>query len=436
MRQVTGEWWIWGSWGGRLGRMTSEIGMSSVVETSAGAVRGVVEGAVMAYRGIPYARAERFGEPQPSAPWAGVREATEFGAAAPQLASRLARVMGDFEIRQGEDCLSLNVWAPPGEGHPVLVFLHGGGFSSGAGSLGWYDGAEFAALGDVVVVTVNYRLGVLGYLRLPGVSDGNLGLLDQIAALTWVRENIAAFGGDPGRVTAAGQSAGAISLVAMLSGEQGSGLFQQVVLQSTPLGMLPATPDEAARTGAKLLQELGIEAEQLGSVSAAELLAAQTDLASRTPSRIFPPFQLTGDGKLVDADPAGAVGRHTTMPMLLGTTRDEAAAFFSDDWNAMEQATEQGFGAPTRRLGAALSERGVAPWLYRFDWQPEGSPFGACHCLELPFLLGNAEAWQHAPMLQGARPQQLVDEMRRSWIDFVRSGNPGWERGSTRHFTG
>ncbi|MFE9576779.1 carboxylesterase/lipase family protein [Nocardia sp. NPDC006044] len=416
--------------------MTSEINVSGIVETTAGAVRGVVDGAVTVYRGIPYARAARFGAPEPSASWTGVREAAEFGPAAPQLASRLARVMGDFEIRQGEDCLSLNVWAPPGEGHPVLVFLHGGGFSSGAGSLGWYDGAEFAALGDVVVVTVNYRLGVFGYLRLPGVSDGNLGLLDQIAALTWVRENIAAFGGDPARVTAAGQSAGAISLVAMLSGERGSGLFQQVVLQSTPLGMLPATPDEAAQTGGKLLQELGIEAEQLGAVPVAELLAAQAAVASRAPSRIVPPFQLTGDGTLVDADPAGAVGRRSTMPILLGTTRDEAAAFFADDWKVMEQATEQGFGGPTRRLGAALGERGVAPWLYRFDWQPEDSPFGACHCLELPFLLGSAHAWQHAPMLRGERPRQLVDEMRRSWIGFVRDGDPGWERGSTRHFTG
>ncbi|MFC9437097.1 carboxylesterase/lipase family protein [Nocardia sp. NPDC057030] len=416
--------------------MTSEINGAGVVETTAGAVRGVVDGAVTAFRGIPYAQAARFGEPVPGAPWTGVREAVEFGPAAPQLASRLARVMGDFEIRQGEDCLSLNVWAPPGAGHPVLVFLHGGGFSSGAGSLGWYDGAEFAALGDVVVVTVNYRLGVFGYLRLPGVSDGNLGLLDQIAALTWVRENIAAFGGDPGRVTAAGQSAGAISLVAMLSGAQGSGLFQQAVLQSAPLGMLPATPDEAARTGEKLLRELGVEAEQLAAVPVAELLAAQAAVASRAPSRIVPPFQLTGDGVLVDADPADAVGRRATMPILLGTTRDEAAAFFADDWNAMAQATEQGFGGPTRRLGAALGERGVAPWLYRFDWQPDGSPFGACHCLELPFLLGDAQAWQHAPMLRGERPGQLVDEMRRSWIGFVRDGDPGWERGSTRHFTG
>ncbi|WP_433655481.1 carboxylesterase/lipase family protein [Nocardia sp. CA-128927] len=415
--------------------MTSEINQAVVVETEAGEVRGVADGAVTVFRGIPYARAVRFGVPEAVAPWPGVRAASEFGVAAPQLASRLDRAMGSFEVPQGEDCLSLNVWAPAGEGHPVLVFLHGGGFSSGAGRLGWYDGAEVAALGDVVVVTVNYRLGALGFLRLPGVSDGNLGVFDQIAALTWVRDNIAAFGGDPARVTAAGQSAGAISLVAMLSGDRAGGLFRQAILQSTPLGMLPDTPDAAERTGAKFLQELGIEAGQLGDVPVDALLAAQLAVAKGAAGQVIPPFQLVGDGALVAADPARAVSE-SRMPMLMGTTKDEAAAFFSDDWDAVAAVSEQIFGGPTWRLSESLNEGGGAAWVFEFDWYPAGSPFRACHCLELPFVLGSAEAWQHAPMLQGERPQRLVDEMRRSWIGFVKDGDPGWERGSTRHFTG
>ncbi|MFI6217451.1 carboxylesterase/lipase family protein [Nocardia brasiliensis] len=415
--------------------MTKEMNLSAIVETTSGPVRGIAEGGVTAYRGVPYAEAKRFGTPERAA-WTGVLTADEFGPAAPQLASRLERVMGSFEVPQAEDCLSLNVWAPPGDGHPVLVFLHGGGFSSGAGSLDWYGGAEFAARGEVVVVTVNYRLGVLGYLRLPGISDGNLGLLDQIAALTWVRENIAAFGGDPDRVTAAGQSAGAISLVALLSGEPGRGLFQQAILQSTPLGMVPATPEEAEQTGAKLLQELGIEAAQLDAVPVADLLAAQFAVASRAPSGILPPFQLTGDGTLVAADPVAAVGREVDIPILLGTTRDEGAAFLPDDREAMAAATEHVFAGPARQLAATLDARGVAPWLFRFDWQPADSPFGACHCLELPFLLGDAAAWRAAPMLRGERPQQLVDEMRDRWLAFVTTGDPGWSRGDTRHFTG
>ncbi|WP_029900063.1 carboxylesterase/lipase family protein [Nocardia brasiliensis] len=415
--------------------MTKELNLSAIIETTSGPVRGIGEGGVTAYRGVPYAKAKRFGTPERAA-WTGVLEANEFGPAAPQLASRLERVMGPFEVPQAEDCLSLNVWAPPGAGHPVLVFLHGGGFSSGAGSLDWYGGAEFAARGEVVVVTVNYRLGVLGYLRLPGISAGNLGLLDQIAALTWVRENIAAFGGDPDRVTAAGQSAGAISLVALLSGEQGRGLFQQAILQSTPLGMAPATPAEAEQTGVKLLQELGIEAAQLDAVPVADLLAAQFAVASRATSGILPPFQLTGDATLVAADPVAAVGREVNIPILMGTTRDEGAAFLPDDRTAMAAATEHVFAGPARQLAATLGARGVPPWLFRFDWQPADSPFGACHCLELPFLLGDAAAWRAAPMLRGERPQQLVDEMRDSWLAFVTSGDPGWSRGDTRHFIG
>ncbi|WP_405165130.1 carboxylesterase family protein [Nocardia sp. NBC_01499] len=415
--------------------MTSDINQSVVVETAAGKVRGVSDGPVSVFRGIPYARAVRFGAPEPVAPWPDVRDASEFGVAAPQLASRLDRAMGSFEVPQGEDCLSLNVWAPAGEGHPVLVFLHGGGFSSGAGRLGWYDGAEVAALGDVVVVTVNYRLGALGFLRLPGVSDGNLGVLDQIAALGWVRDNIAAFGGDPARVTAAGQSAGAISLVAMLSGERADGLFQQAILQSPPLGMVPDTPEAAERIGAKFLRELGIEAGQLGEVPVHALLAAQLAVAKGAGGQVVPPFQLVGDGTVVAADLVRAV-RERAMPMLMGTTKDEAAAFFSDDWNAVRTATDQIFGAPTRQLSAALNAGGGVAWLFEFDWQPQDSPFGACHCLELPFVLGNAAAWQHAPMLQGERPQRLVDEIRGSWLGFVKVGDPGWARGDTKHFTG
>ncbi|MFE9320069.1 carboxylesterase family protein [Nocardia sp. NPDC052278] len=210
-----------------------------IVETAAGKVRGSADGAVTAFRGIPFATAERFAAPRAPVPWPGIRDSVEIGPAAPQLASRLERVMGRFTVAQAEDCLSLNVWAPGGSGHPVLVFLHGGGFTSGSGGLAWYDGAELAEHGDIVVVTINYRLGVLGYLCLPGVSEGNLGLLDQMAALEWVRDNIAAFGGDPAQVTVAGQSGGALSILAMPAGT--AGLFRRAILQSTPAGMPPAS---------------------------------------------------------------------------------------------------------------------------------------------------------------------------------------------------
>ena len=157
--------------------------------------------------------------PSPCTPWQGVRDATRDGPIAPQGRSRLAHIMGDFERPQSEDCLTLNIWtpAPDSKKRPVMVWIHGGAFASGAGSLPWYSGESFAANGDIVAVSINYRLGALGFLCLPGVSDGNLGLLDQVAALRFVRDNIAAFGGDPDNVTVVGQSAGAASIAILMT---------------------------------------------------------------------------------------------------------------------------------------------------------------------------------------------------------------------------
>ncbi|MFD0363131.1 carboxylesterase family protein [Nocardia sp. GCM10030253] len=414
-----------------------------IVEITSGRVRGVSDGRVGAFLGMPYAEAERFGAPRSVTPWRGVRDAVAPGPAAPQPPSRLARVMGPGTAPQSEDCLSLNVWAPAGSGHPVLVFLHGGGFLTGSGGFPWYDGAEFTAEGDVVVVTANYRLGALGYLRLPGMCEGNMGLLDNLAALNWVRDNISAFGGDPANVTVAGQSAGAVSILALLSGDAAYGLFRRAIVQSAPVGMLPATPDEAARVGGVLLQELGIGQSRAGrivDVPVAELLAAQSAVARRTagPTNPVPPFQLVTDGTMVAADPVEAIGWRGAdgVEILMGATRDEAAAFFAGERDVIATVTDQMFHEPTRRLANLLTARGEPPWLYRFDWHPGDSPFGACHCIELPFVLGHAAAWRHAPMLDGARPSGLLGEMRRSWIGFVRHGDPGWARGTTHRFTG
>ncbi|GAB2818985.1 hypothetical protein GCM10027176_24290 [Actinoallomurus bryophytorum] len=245
--------------------------MSDMVHAPAGALRGVSTGTVTAFRGIPYAGAERFAAPRPVPTWEGVRDAVRMGPAAPQPPSRLEGVMGPgSDLDQDEDCLSLNVWTPGGTGLPVLVWLHGGAFTSGSGAEAWYDGALLAERGRLVVVTVNYRLGALGYLDLsPDFAPANLGLLDQIAALDWVRANIAAFGGDPERVTLAGQSAGALSALALSGHPAGRDLFQQVILQSTPTGVPPYDPREAAGIGRRLLDVLGLgagEAERLRTV--------------------------------------------------------------------------------------------------------------------------------------------------------------------------
>ncbi|MBB4920418.1 carboxylesterase/lipase family protein [Streptosporangium saharense] len=437
-----------------------------IVDTASGLVRGRIFGDISAFLGIPYAVAERFARPRPAPAWPGVLDATAPGPAAPQTPSRLERVMGPMApLEQAEDCLSLNVWAPrDARSLPVLVFLHGGGYSSGSGGLPWYGGAHLAGHGDIVVVTVNYRLGALGFLCLPGVSEGNLGLRDKVEALRWVRENIAAFGGDPGAVTVAGQSGGAFSTLCLLSGNAADGLFTRAILQSAPLGMAPRTPERAAEIGALLLEELGSRDPREAPV--ADLLAAQTRVALRAgrPLDPEPPFHLVADGELVAADPVTTVAENGTkgVSLVIGTTRDETEAFYALDdrvaalgpehlaalaqerfgdpsraegRTASELVTEHMFDEPTRRLTGALAD---PVWVYRFDWHPEGSPYGACHCLELPFLLGDPQAWRDAPMLAGQPPPEaLATKVRTAWTDFVRHGDPGWAPYPTvHHFVG
>lgn len=411
-----------------------------IAETAGGKIRGIASGPVTAFRGIPFARAARFAPPEPASPWPGVLVAERPGPAAPQSPSRLAAVLGSHESPQSEDCLTLNVWTPPGRGHPVLVFLHGGGFTTGSGGLPWYDGAELAARGDIVVVTANYRLGALGFLRLPGVSPGNLGLLDQVAALEWVRDNIAGFGGDPGAVTVAGQSAGALSILALLAGGRGGELFHRAILQSTPAGMDPQTPAEAEHIGALLLRELSIDAGdavRLAGIPVTELLAAQTAVVRRYtgPRTPVPPFRLVAAAEWGGPDPIAAVGTSAdSTALMIGTTRNEAAAFDPGDPGAARTVTERIFAAPMRRLALLCGGRGRMPWMYRFDWAPPGGPFGACHCIELPFLFGNSAAWRNAPMLAGRHPAGLTDRVGRAWSGFVRDGDPGWARGTTHLF--
>ncbi|MFI5538859.1 carboxylesterase family protein [Nocardia sp. NPDC051900] len=396
--------------------------MNELVHAPAGALRGVTSGSVTAFRGIPFGRAARFAAPGPAAAWTGVRDARRPGRASPQPRSRLERVMGPGSaLDRSEDCLSLNVWTPGGTGLPVLVWLHGGGFSSGSGAEAWYDGSLLAERGRMVVVTVNYRLGALGYLYLaPEYGPPNVGLLDQVAALRWVRENIAAFGGDPRRVTLAGQSAGALSALALLRHPAGVGLFRQVILQSTPTGTRPYAPAAAAGIGRQFLEVLGLhpeKADRLRAVSIGRLLSAQGELARRraVPLDVTPPFQLVAAGG-VSADLVG--GLPHDLPMLVGTTRDEARAFFPD---GPAELTERFFGLdglPTRSAFA-----------FRFDWSPPGSLFRACHCIDLPFVFGRLEAWRTAPMLAGADPadlRRLTMKVQQACAAFVHTGDPGW----------
>ena len=237
------------------------------VDTSTGTIEGIDEGGVKVFKGIPYARPPlgelRLRSPQPPEPWTGVRSASGYGLWASQNPPD-STLWGEFPGEQGEDCLTLNVWTPELVGaRPVLVWLHGGAFLRGSGASALYHGVRLATRGDVVLVTINYRLGVLGFLAHPELADpeaggaiGNWGLLDQVAALRWVRDNIAAFGGDPQNVTIFGQSAGGMSVASLLAAPAARGLFHRAIVQSGPPSAMPA--ERAEEMAAKLLAELGV----------------------------------------------------------------------------------------------------------------------------------------------------------------------------------
>jgi para-nitrobenzyl esterase len=264
--------------------------MDVLVETRRGPVRGVAEGGLAVFRGLPFARPPvgplRFGPPEPPEPWSGVRDAARFGPSAAQNGALVGPLMSLGISRTGEDCLYLNIWTPGADrgGRPVLVWVHGGAFILGSGSQMLYDGATLARHGDVVVVTINYRLGALGFLRLRDrfgerlPATGNEGLLDQVAALEWVRSEIAAFGGDPGNVTIFGESAGAMSCATLLGVPRARGLFHRAILQSGAANYLWPR-DTAARLADRLLADLAVVSpEELRAASPARLLAAQRRL--------------------------------------------------------------------------------------------------------------------------------------------------------------
>jgi len=449
-----------------------------VAKTTNGDLKGVWEGPVAVFRGVPYAEApvggNRFAPPRPKESWRSIRDAQQNGPIAPQLPARLTAVMGGFSASQGEDCLSVTIWTPAADTgrRPVLVILHGGAWVTGAGSLAWYDGGVLAHEGDVVVVAVNSRLGALGYLHCPGVSNGDLGLQDQEAGLAWVRDNIAAFGGNPDEVTLMGQSAGAFAVVSMLT-RPSRDLFKRAIIQSSPFRTELNTPEAAAATGRRFVELLGFDPmardtiTAMRSVRVERLLECQAELGRRTAqfANTVGPFRpVQGEASAASfyaAAADGAAGRE----ILIGTTRDEVAAFYmidprirgidsqtaaeivsaqSGDHGAYaryrafrphgspaellcDAATDYSFRLGSLRFAASAGARGARSYVYQFDWAPAASPFKACHCIELPFVFGTLDAWRDAPMLAGAPSgaiAALSAVIRRSWLSFVRSGDP------------
>jgi para-nitrobenzyl esterase len=464
------------------------------VTTSYGTLQGTEDGGVTAFRGVPYARAPigalRFRPPERPEPWTSVRDATRVGPVAPQAQSPIGDLLGVSVARADEDCLSLNIWTPSVDGgrRPVLLWLHGGAFVIGAGSQDLYNGARLARRGDVVIVTINYRLGLLGFLRgreLCGEaldSTGNEAILDQIAALEWVRDEIAAFGGDPTNVTVFGESAGSISVAALLTMPRARGLFHRAILQSGSLNLL-TTPAAAGRTASAILSDLDLapaEAGRLRELPVATLLDAQNRATPRSAGVAYAPV---ADGADIPSAPFDAIadGSARGVPVLIGTnldelklyrfmdpavntldeaglrTRCEAAApgigrdgtsnaarlietyrearaargqgtAPADLWFAI--ATDQIFRSPAMQLAESHAAHTSQTYAYLFTWQSPamGGVLGAGHAIEVPFVFGTLDD-PGLGRLVGDTPatRALSERMQDAWLAFARTGNPATE---------
>lgn len=426
-----------------------------IIETASGRVEGVTTGPVTAFRGVPYARPPvgpaRFRPPVPAVPWTGVRQAATYGPAVPQRRDELLEEMFGLAAFQVDEasCLTLNVWTAGAGGapRPVLVWLHGGGFMTGSGSDPVFDGARLAVRHDLVVVTLNYRIGVLGFLYLGEIlgngyaESGNLGLLDQLAALRWVRDNIGAFGGDAANVTLAGQSAGGMSAVALMTAPAAKGLFHKAIAQSASAELV-FEPGQATHVARRLIETLGIGsdvAQRLHGVPVSALLNAQHAVQQamlNSGSGFGLPFAPVVDGAVLAKTPLSAIqnGASADIPLILGTNQDEERLFLihpggpaPDDDETLALIGDVTFRAPADRLAEAQADATRNVWRYLFRWPStaRGGLLGACHSLELPFVfdnLGQPGVWKFT----GAEPPQaLADAMAGCWACFARHGRPG-----------
>ncbi|MFB7176619.1 carboxylesterase/lipase family protein [Streptomyces sp. NPDC056257] len=455
---------------------------SPVVDLPAGRLRGVTEGGLAVFKGVPYAAppvgALRWRPAQPHPAWQGTRDATAFGASAPQPYQEGGPLGNHGAPPFSEDCLTLNVWTPAADAakRPVLVWIHGGGFISGSGSLPNYSGETFARDGDLVVVTVNYRLGPLGYLYFgEDGAGGNFWFTDQLAALRWVRDNIARFGGDPDNITLAGQSGGAFS-VAALAGARPTGrpLFRRAILQSPPLGLQIPTRAESLQRSAAYLEILKVrDVAAARAVPWPQLVAATFEMFGRTEQWGYwsTPYLPVIDEVTLDRNPADLLlsGPGADIEVLIGWTREEANLAFAlnrayadvtkdqvlarvrntfgaragEAYTAYEEARpgarpldvlmdligDDLFRMPAVSLAERRAARGRPVWAYQFDLPTPAydGQLAAAHCLELPFVFDNFDKWSQAPFLAGLNPRVrdgLASTVHGSWISFIRTGDP------------
>jgi para-nitrobenzyl esterase len=450
---------------------TSLLAQGPIVQTSEGKVKGTLDGNISVFKGIPYAAPPvgdlRWKNPQPTAKWKDVKDCTRFPASAIQPPPVPFMMWTEEFIAPpeplSEDCLFLNIWSPAKKGKekfPVLVWLHGGGFTGGAGSCAVYDGEEMAKKG-IVFVSINYRLGIFGFFAHPELSresvsqtSGNYGLLDQIAALKWVQQNISAFGGDPAGITIAGQSAGSISVYALIASPLAKGLFHGAIAQSGGLlnGLLSKTKEAAEMSGTKALEKAGYSSiSSLKNLPADELQI----IGSKMP---WGSFGLVCDGIVLptNLDSVFRNGLHNDVPILTGWVTGDGSLMGSPNLSAEKfiRQTTQNYGsrsnefleifpATTDKIALQSQEKNAllqfagitayrlslynhhSSFVYQFSFVPTDKPdfpnYGAFHTSEVPFAYHNLAKWKRPWQKRDFKMEEI---MTAYWVNFIKTGDP------------
>lgn len=461
----------------------------AVVPTESGKVRGYIHDGTFTFKGIPYAKADRFMAPTKPASWTNVRSSMTYGPVCPmdETTSTNDEIEFPFQHNWGytnENCLSLNVWTPQltaAKKRPVMVWFHGGGFTAGSSvELPSYDGENLTKKGDVVVVTVNHRLNILGFLDLGAYGDKyknspNAGLMDLVASLQWVKQNIAQFGGDPNNVTIFGQSGGGGKVTSLMNAPSAKGLFQKAIVQSGSYITSFTESDMARKVSAALLEELNLQPNQVDSLQkiAYERLNAAGKKAMRKVGEKLraegKPMTGLGWGAILDGTflpyqpkEAAALALANDVPLLVGSTKTEFGPFNPanrpSDMEAAKAALEKRYPGKTDAYLAALKKAypettqpadyvnvdinfrentirqanqksgvaGAAPvYAYEFTWASPVNDgiYKSMHCMEIPFVFDNIERCEEMTG-GGKEAQALADKMSRAWIAFAQTGNP------------
>lgn len=459
-----------------------EHSVETIAETTYGPVQGKVKDDAVLFCGVPYAAPPvgdlRFKATQPHVGWQQVRPATKFSPAAPQLPG--GGMTDSLPVQWDEDCLYLNICTPAVDDkkRPVFFWIHGGAYRTGQGAIPWYDGGEFARNGDIVVVSINYRMGALGFTNLSRFGEefatsGANGTLDQITALNWVIDNIANFGGDPEQITVAGESAGAFSVGTLLASPMSQNRFRRAVPQSgagqhtIPAAITERVADclmeKSGTTNIDGLMSLSAD-DMLGAQAAVEAAAIKGEIEGLGPIQ---PFYPSEGNEVIPVSPLEAIkaGASCDVDVLIGTNKDESTLFVTEGYDndklvrgvarygadqslvdvykthfpdasatdlAVQIQTDYTFRIPAINLAEAREGQAAKTFMYLFAWESRVPHLKSTHALEIPFVFNNlAKAGVKAFLGPGPMPNEVAETMHQAWIGFIRNGDPGWAEYNT-----